>query len=337
MPIHTVLGPIEPTDLGRTSMHEHVLIDARVWYEPSSEAGPADGVVRLENFGYHRWNLIGNPDNLVLDDVDAAAEELALITEVGGSGVVDLSNDGLGRDVSKLPDISRRSGVHIMAASGCYVDAAHPDWVETSTETQLADRFISELVDGLDGTDIRAALLGEIGTSDPVTPREWKVLAAAADAAVRTGSSISIHLDARGTNGVAVFEFLAERGVTADRIVLGHVDEHLDLAYHRDMIATGSTIAYDTFGSDYAFNGLFKDPADDQRLEVLLPLLRDGHAAQIVLACDVFTKIHTRRFGGFGYDHLLRRILPLLRAEGISETELDTMLIDNPRRLLDRP
>ena len=335
MPIQTVLGSIEPSELGRTSMHEHVLIDARVWYTPPDEPGPEDGVIRLENHGFHRWNLVGNPNNLVIDDTTAAVEELTPVNEAGGSGVVDLSNVGLGRDVSKLPEISRRSGVHIIPATGCYIHDSHPAWVQDATEGELTDSFVRDLTAGMDGTDIRAALLGEIGTTDPVTNRERKVLAAAAQAAVQTGAAVSVHLDPVGTRGVEVFEFLTAHGMSADRIVLGHVDEHLDAAYHREMLATGATIAFDTFGSDYNF-GTFKDPADDQRLAFLLPLLRDGLHEHIVLGCDVFTKIHLRRYGGFGYDHLLRRIVPLLIGEGVSDDALDAMLVRNPRRILDR-
>ncbi len=318
-------------------MHEHVFIDARVWHTESDEPGPEDGIVRLENYGFHRWNLVANPNNLVLDDVDEAVEELGFLKEVGGSAVVDLSNLGLGRDASKLPEVSRRTGVHIISGAGCYINDSHPDWVEDISEDGLAQVFIDDLTTGMDGTDIRAGILGEIGTSSPVSPRERKVLAAASQASLQTGAAVSVHLDPAGRCGMEVFEFLAARGVPPERIVLGHSDEQLDEGYHRDMLSTGATLAYDTFGSDYYFNGHFKDPGDDERLKLLLPLLAEGFHDQIVLGCDVFTKIHMRRYGGFGYDHLLRRIVPLLRREGVSDAALETMLVTNPRRILERP
>lgn len=337
MSIYTVLGPIEPHQLGPTSMHEHVFIDARVWHTESDEPGPEDGIVRLENYGFHRWNLVANPNNLIIDNLDEAVEELTFLTEVGGSGIVDLSNIGLGREVEKLREVSRRTGLHIISGAGCYINDSHPEWVERISEDDLAQVFFDDLTTGMDGTDIRAGILGEIGTSAPVTPRERKVLAAAAQASLRTSTTVSVHLDPAGQRGIEVFEFLTKQGMSPDRIVLGHADEQLDEGYHREMLATGATLAYDTFGSDYYFNGHFKDPGDDERLRLLLPLLHEGFHEQIVLGCDVFTKIHMKRYGGFGYDHLLRRIVPLMRLEGISDEVLHTVIVDNPRRVLDRP
>ncbi|UNB52880.1 phosphotriesterase [Mycolicibacterium sp. YH-1] len=338
LPIHTVLGHIAPEELGRTSMHEHVFIDARVWCTPPQEPMPEDTSISLENHGFLRWNLDSFEHNLVLDDEHVAIKEVTSVAAAGGSAILDVTNIGLGRDVRKLSAVARASGVHIMTASGCYIHDSHPSWVAEMSVEELAALFTSELTDGIDGTGITSALLGEIGTSDPVTDREFKVLAAAAAAGAQTGASVSVHLDPRGTHGVAVLEYLVALGMQPERVILGHVDEHLDEGYHRDMLATGATLAYDTFGSDYCHSGQFQDPSDSQRLDMLVPLLEDGFADQLVLACDVWTKINLRTYGGMGYDHLFKRVVPMMRDyRGVDVAVIDQMLIANPRRLLNRP
>lgn len=338
MPIHTVLGPIQPSELGETSMHEHLLIDGRVWFEPAREPAPVPAAVTLENLGFVHWNLVSLEDNLLIDDVDLAVRELDHLSTVPNAGLVDLTNIGLGRRVDDLATISRRAGVHVMSGCGFYIHDSHPEYVERWSVDQLAEMLIGELREGVEGTGIKPALIGEIGTSSPVTEREKKVLAAAGTAAVETQASVSIHLEPRGAEALNVLGVLLAQGMSTDRVIMGHLDEHLDKGYHSDVAQTGVAMAFDTFGSDFYFSGLFKDPTDLERIDHLLPLLHDGHAEQLVLACDVWTKANLKSYGGFGYDHLHRRILPLLRDEhGVDGDTITQMMIENPRRLLARP
>jgi phosphotriesterase-related protein len=132
VPIHTALGPIEPHDLGPTSMHEHVFVDSRIWLEPSAErnAPPPTAPVALETLGFLRWNPHSLEDNLIVDDPDVCVHELRRVAAAGGSGIVDMTNIGLGRRPADLPDVARRSGVHIMVGCGFYVHDSHPGWVE---------------------------------------------------------------------------------------------------------------------------------------------------------------------------------------------------------------
>ncbi|OKH75148.1 hypothetical protein EB73_04515 [Mycobacterium sp. SWH-M3] len=338
MPIHTVLGPIKPSELGETSMHEHLLIDGRVWYEPAREPVPEPPEVSLESLGFVHWNLVSLEDNLLIDDVDLAVRELDHLATVPNAGLVDLTNIGLGRRIEDLVTISKRAGVHVMSGCGFYIHDSHPDYVEQWSVDQLAELLIAELREGVDGTGIKAALIGEIGTSSPVTEREKKVIAAAGTAAVETGAAVSIHLGPRGAEALNVLKILLAQGMSTDRVIMGHLDEHLDKGYHADVAQSGVAMAFDTFGSDFYYSGLFKDPTDLERIEHLLPLLYEGHAGQLVLACDVWTKANLKNYGGYGYDHLHRRILPLLRDEhGVSDDTITQMMVENPRRLLDRP
>lgn len=337
MPIETVLGPIDPSEIEWTSIHEHVYIDASVWYDPAREDAPENGEITLANHGALRWNLLAHRGNMIIDEPALAESELRDVKASGGSAIVDMTTIGLGRDVGKLPELSRRTGVHIIVGSGCYIHDSHPEWVKSISEDDLAQFFINELTVEIESTGIRSAFLGEIGTSSPITSRERKVLSAAGTAAAETGACVNVHLDGQGMYGLEAFNILSSQGVDPSRIIMGHVDEHLDLGYHREMLATGSTLAYDTFGQEYYFNDDYKDPSDDQRLALLVPLIEDGFESQLVLGCDVWTKMNLVAYGGYGYAHLFKRIVPLLKRKyQITNQQVDQMLMHNPRRLLNR-
>src|SRR4051794_31107755 len=152
MPIYTALGPIDAETLGATSMHEHVLIDARVWLEKPAEPPPADPRGTIENLGFLRWNPHSLEDNLVMDDPDVAICELRRVAAAGGAGIADMTTAGLGRRVCELPAIARASGVHVMVGCGFYVHDSHPDWVEQATEEDLERHILRDLREGIDGT-----------------------------------------------------------------------------------------------------------------------------------------------------------------------------------------
>jgi phosphotriesterase-related protein len=339
MAIHTVLGPIEPDELGPTSMHEHLFIDAQVWFEPPVAEEPlADERVTLENRGFLQWNPLASHDNLVIDDEDIVRAELDRVRRAGGSGLVDLTVVGLGRQVARLPAIARATGLHVMVGCGLYVHESHPPWVESASVDDLADRLIGELGEGLDGTSIRPALIGEIGTSSPITDRERKVLLAAGRAGAETGAAVNVHLDRRGPHALEAIDALMSEGMRPERIVCSHLDERLDWGYHEAVIDAGAVVEYDTFGQEYYFGGVDKNPTDAERLAYVARLVENGHQDHLVLGCDVWVKTATVAYGGLGQEHLLKRIVPeLRRAFGIDQGAIDSLVIHNPRRLLDRP
>src|SRR5262245_8882291 len=126
MPIHTVLGPIEASELGSTTMHEHLLSDLRLWSRPSAEAPPDGDRVHPGVLGYLRWNALSMPDNLLLEDPDEAIAELQALHAAGGRALVDLTLEGMGRRLEELPRIARESGVTICVGCGWYVEEAQP-------------------------------------------------------------------------------------------------------------------------------------------------------------------------------------------------------------------
>lgn len=338
MPIHTVLGPIEAAELGRTSMHEHLLSDLRIWAKEPVEQPPAGVEMGPELMAYLRWNFLSIPDNIVLHDPQVAASELAHVRAAGGSGIVELTLDGMGRRLAELPDISRAAGVHIMVGAGFYVEDTMPDDIRSSSTDALAELLISQLDDGIDGTGIRPAILGEIGTSWPVTEAEWRSVRAAGRAGAETGTAVSTHQSFRGQGGMAVLEALLDEGMPAERVVIGHLDEFWDRSYHRDVAQAGAVLAYDTFGSDFYYGSAsFRNPTDAERLDMVEWLLSEGFGDQLVIASDVWAQANLRRNGGRGYDHLFARIGPAIAAMAGDQAVADQILIHTPRRLLERP
>lgn len=338
MPIHTVLGPIAAGDLGPTSMHEHLLSDLRIWAKPPKELPPEGVPMGPELMAYLRWNFLSVPENIVLHDPDIAAQELAHVRSAGGSGVLELTLDGMGRRLAELPEISRRSGVHVMVGAGFYVEDTMAGDVKTASVDALTQRLLDELTDGIGDTGIRPALLGEIGTSWPVTDAEWRSVRAAARAGAETGAAVYTHQSFRGKGGTSVLDAILEEGMSADRVIIGHLDEFWDPGYHREIAQAGAVLAYDTFGSDFHYGSAkLRNPTDAERLDMVEWLLSEGYASQLVIAQDVWAQANLRRNGGNGYDHLFRRIGPAIAEIAGDPATVDQILIHTPRRLLERP
>jgi phosphotriesterase-related protein len=292
--------------------------------------------VTIENLGFVRWNLLALEDNLRLDQPDVAVTELGRVAAVGGSGVVDLTVEGLGPSVAQLPAIARATGLHLMVGCGFYIARTHPHWLVDSSIEAIADFLEHQLADGIGDTGIRPALVGLIGTSDPIGRSEERVLRGAARAAAAAGAAMNVRLDPAARHGLRVLSIIGSEGLSPERVVFGNVDEYLDPPYLRALADEGATLEL-CFGSDFYYRAGYKDPTDAERFGHLLPLLEAGYARRLVLGCSVWTKAHLRAYGGMGYDHLLRRIVPeLIEAHSVDSATIDRMLVENPRRLLDR-
>jgi phosphotriesterase-related protein len=335
--IQTVLGPIAADQLGVTSMHEHLVSDARVLHAPAREPAPESDRVCIENLGFLRWNLLALEDNLVLDDPELAAAELGRAAALGQRAVVDVTALGLGPRPAELPGIARATGMHVVAGCGVYLDRPHPEPVAGADEAWLADWFAEALErEIVPGAGFRAGLLGLIGTSEPVTGSEQRVVRAAGAAAARTGAAVTVRLDPAARRGEWILDLLGAAGCPPAQVVFGNVDEFIDIDYLLALARAGATLEW-CFGNEAYYRDGYKDPTDAERLDGLCAALDAGLAGGCVLGCSVWTKSQLRAYGGMGYDHLLLRIVPELRARGVPQALLDEMLVGNPRRLLERP
>ena len=335
----TVLGPINPAALGVVLTHEHLWMDsspllAVQGYRPAAP-GPWDSAAAAEA----RWNPGSHPDNYRLTDVDATVSELAPYRAAGGGTVVDLTPPSLGRDVRRLAEIAGRANVHVVAGAGQYLGATHDPWVGASSEAQIAARLVAEATDGIDGTSIRAGIYGEIGTSNPVRPDERRVLRAVAAASRETGLSVSVHLHPWGYEGATVLDELLAAGAHPDRVVLGHVSTAIDRPDGlRALLERGASLGFDLFGFDHSLLGPGRwPPADRAVAELVAALVAEGHAAQLFLSQDIGVRTRLRRWGGWGYAHLLEHVVPILRELGVGQEAIDTMLVANAARLLAVP
>jgi phosphotriesterase-related protein len=337
--VQTVRGPVDPGALGFTSMHEHLWMDATpllaVHGYDTGDARAWDASVAAEA----RWNPGVHPDNYRLTDVGAAVDELAPFVAAGGGTIVELTPPALGRRVERVREIAELAGVHVVQGTGQYLGATHEAWVAEADDATIPARLIADAVDGIDGTGIRAGIYGEIGTSDPVTVAELRVLRAVAVAGGETGLAISVHLHPWGHEGPAVLDALIAAGADPGRVILGHLNTAIDRPDAlRGLADRGAVLGFDLFGFDHSLLGPGRWPPSDRDVaRVIVELLRAGHRDQIVLGQDIGVRTRYRRWGGWGYAHLLEHVVPLLRELGAKDDDLSAMLVRTPAHLLAVP
>jgi phosphotriesterase-related protein len=306
--IETVLGRVDPADLGWTLPHEHTAI--ALWHIANR---------------WDYWEL--------RRDEPVIVEELAAFRAAGGGALVDLTLDGVGRDPEWLARLARATGLHIVMGSGWYRGAHYPaeTLVDRRSVDSLADEIVSDATDGVRGTGIRAGIIGEIGTDKPwISAQEERVHRAAARAARRTGLAITTHA-VQSTVGLDQLTIFEAEGADLTRVVIGHADSNPSLDYHLAIAERGATVEFDFLGMSFT---PLERHGEGRIVDNLRELIGRGHLDRIMLSQDVCHDSQLRRYGGNGYTYLADSFLPRLRAAGVSEAEIRTITIDNPRRLL---
>jgi predicted metal-dependent phosphotriesterase family hydrolase len=305
--VQTVLGSIDPDSLGFTLPHEHTQIAL--------------------------WHIQGRWDYWQLTrDQPVILEELARFRTVGGSGLVDLTLPGVGRDPVWLREVASASGLNVVMGCGWYRTAYYPPEasIDRRSTDDLADELVAEIEGGVRATGIRPGIIGEIGTDKPwVSPAEERVHRAAARAARRTGLAVTTHAVLSDV-GLAQLRIFEEEGLDPGRVVIGHADSYPVLDHYLEIIARGASLEFDFIGMPWERERI----GEVRTVELLLELLSRGHADRILLSQDVCNDSQLVRFGGNGYAYLADTFLPRLRAAGVSDSEIDTMTVGNPRRLL---
>jgi phosphotriesterase-related protein len=337
MHIRTVLGPIAPDDLGITLGHEHLLIDLRgLWDNPPPErAYLVDQEPTLENLGALARNPYDSKPNLLIDDPELSIRELSRYREAGGQGLIDMTTVGIKPDPQGLCGIAQATGVHVVAGCGYYRQPLLAGSLHDRSTEEIADDLLLWLSEGMYGTTIRAGLMGELGTSSPIYPFEERQLRAAARVQQKTGASINVHPLIWGHEHLHILDILEEEGADLALVAISHCDELIEPAWHAQIAKRGAVLSFDTFGSETYFDRSFaQEPRDTDRIECVLRLLEKGYGSQLTLAHDICTRTQLHRYGGWGWDHLLRNIAPRLRHAGVSQAELDTIFIETPKRLL---
>jgi phosphotriesterase-related protein len=334
--VQTVLGPITPDALGPTLMHEHILCDIRRPSQRTPEAlGPELALDNVWAINYGTAKRAAR--NYLLDARDVAIDEVRRMLDAGGRSVVDLSSGGLNPDPPGLVEIARATGAHIVMGAGHYVH----DYQDVANATRDAEDFAEEMVeqieDGAWGTDVRAGILGEIGCQAPWTTQEQRVMLGAVLAQRQTGASINVHPGRHPDQPQEVADFIRVKGGRLDRVIVSHIDRTIFDAERLHRLAdTGCVLEWDLFGQESSFY-LLADidmPNDAVRLRAIRGLIDRGHLAQVLISHDICYRSRLVRFGGHGYGHIFENVVPMMRRRGFSESEIQAILVDNPRRLL---
>ena len=330
----TVLGDVPVEALGLTLIHEHLHMDcsslaAAHGYVPD----PDPGEFTVHSAAECRWNPGAHPDNYRFTEHDPVLEDLVDYADLGGRTVVDATPLDLGRDPAALARLSRESGLHVVMGTGYYLEATHRAFLAPGTqESATYDVILAE--DG--GEGIRPGMIGEIGTSDPPTEGELRVVRGAARAAQETGLPLSIHLHPWSDTATRVLDVVGETGLPLRRVLLNHLSTAIrDEDRVRALLATGVRLSFDLCGFDHSLLGPGRyPPSDDEAAQLVARLVNDGFAGQVMMSQDVGVRTRLRRYGGWGYGHLIRHLVPLLRSHGVDDEGITELFVDAPASFL---
>lgn len=330
---------IHPDEMGITLAHEHIVSDGSAWFVEPAEATEkkmAREPVSLETLWWVRYHWFQNHDDLLMLDEEEAADELLHFQRAGGRTVVEMSNVGLGRDPHALARISRRTGLNILMGSGYYFGASMARGFEAKTEAEITDEIVCDITVGVGSTGIKSGYIGEIGTSWPIDPREVKSLRAAVKAQQITGANLNIHPGQAEQAAFEVLRIIEDAGADLSRTTIDHIDRAVREPQNRlKLIEKGLTLEYDLFGREgyYPSQQRCIDlPTDHQRINEIFELIQAGFGRQILVSSDIWNKHQRRKYGGWGYDHILRNAVPVMRAKGITNDQIQTLLVENPKR-----
>ncbi|MBM3949240.1 MAG: phosphotriesterase-related protein [SAR202 cluster bacterium] len=340
--VQTVLGPIEPEKLGATLTHEHLLIDLRnVVPTPPTGAwqrGLYEAKLTSDNIAWFRHHGMFNVDNYLLEDLDTAVNEALLYKRSGGQALVDATNQDIGRDPLGLAAIAQQTGLNIIMGASHYVNVAHPPEMAKWTEDDIVEQIVGDISIGVDGTDIKSGVIGEVGCSWPLTPNERKVVRAAGRAQRITGAPILIHPGRDETAPLEIIEVLSEVGADLSHTIMGHLDRTVfERATLKSIAEAGCFLEWDLFGREQSYywaNQKIDMPHDAQRMDDIAWISGQGYADRILVAHDICTKDRLLKYGGHGYHYFLSHIVPRMKKRGYTQEAIDKMLVANPAKAL---
>lgn len=309
--VQTVLGTIHPDEMGVTLMHEHVGFGVPGWeYDTATWFDP---VRRFEA-------------------VDRDLRDLRL---AGGSTFVDCSGIGLGRDVYFFVNLAKSSGIHLVAATGFWADSGILGHFRNKDVDYLTEVYVHELTKGMEHTNVKAGIikLGVDSFGERPTPLEEAEWRAGARAAKRTGAAITTH---GITHAQWQMDLFREEGLDPDRVVIGHADAKyaIDLERDKEMMRRGYFVGHDHIGFEDVWSPALYAMPDERRVELVVALVEAGFVDRLILSNDTsgFALGWTTPFQS--YAHLLRSFVPKLLKAGVTQEQIDTMLIGNPKRVL---
>lgn len=313
--VQTVAGTVDSRDLGRTLVHEHVFVlgeEYRLNYQDD-------------------WNED--------EKVEQAVRDLDELRSLGIDTIMDPTVLGLGRFIPRIQRIAERTAMNIIVATGLYTfnDMPHQfayrgPGLMIDTAEPLTELFIRDLTKGIGDTGVRAAFLKCAIDAPGLTPGVERTMRAVARASVETGAPITVHTHSGSESGLVAQRILADEGVDLARVIIGHAGDSTDVDYLSRLADAGSLLGLDRFGAD-AFLPF------QQRIDTLVELVRRGYTENIVISHDAscfidFVEVESRDQIGpkWNFRHIPSDVIPTLLDAGVTERDIETILVDNPRR-----
>jgi len=321
--VETVRGPVDTAGLGRTYMHEHVFV-----LTPDVQQNYPD-----------EWG----------DEDERIADAVAKLTTLASSGVrtiVDPTVVGLGRYIPRIQRVAEAvPDLHIVVATGCYTYGDVPFFFHhrgpaleaalgVEVPDPMVDLFVGDIMEGIAGTGVRAGMLKCAIDEPGLTPGVERIMRAVAKTHLVTGTPITVHTHPETHQGLVVQRVMAEEGVAPSAIVLGHSGDSTDADHLSALAEAGFWLGMDRFGINLA-------TTFEARADVVVEMCRRGYAERMVLAHDAACYIDwidpnvLAFLPQWHYLHIAQEVLPYLIDHGVTEEQITTMLVDNPRRIFE--
>jgi phosphotriesterase-related protein len=337
--VQTVLGPIDPSELGITVTHEHLLLDITCYtVEAEHATGRAfrDAPITMDMLGDLPSRFLYSLENMRLLDDQTATEEVLRFRHAGGGSVVDTTSANIARDPLAYARISRATGLNVVMGAGYYVSVSLPDDMPDRTADSITEEIVRDLTVGVGDTGVRSGVIGEIGCSLPLHPQEKKSVYASGMAQKETGAPLTLHSPGDWKAKHEVLQVLLEAGANPQKIIFGHSDGFRDRDGLRALAEAGCYIQLDVFGwEDTSLERVMpgvRFTSDAERLEIIADVAEMGFIDRVMVGQDVCQPWQYARNGGKGFSHHLENIVPRMRGLGFTEADLHKIFVENPAR-----
>ena len=265
-------------------------------------------------------------DDCRLDQYFLLCEEMREVQKRGVRNIVEVTNSFMGRNPQFIENLMSDTGINVLLSTGFYIEGFFPDELYTMSVETIAQGMIREIEQGIGGSNLKASVIGEIGSSeDYFSDTEQKVFRAAAIAHLETGRPISTH-QSMSTMGSEQIELLQACGVEMSHVTIGHCDLRDNLDQLLWMLDQGCYVQFDTIGKNSYY-------PDAKRAATLALLCERGYEKQIMLSMDITRRSHLKANGGLGFSYLIDTFVPLLKQHGVTDNQISTLLQANPTRL----
>ncbi|GAK86113.1 phosphotriesterase like protein [Vibrio ponticus] len=261
-----------------------------------------------------------------LDQYELLCEEMREVQKRGVRNIVEVTNSFMGRNPQFIENLIDDTGINVLLSTGFYIEGFFPKHLYSMSVKQIAQGMIDELEVGIEGSSLKASVIGEIGSSEAAfSLTEQKVFQAAAIAHLETGRPISTH-QSMSTMGKQQIELLKQCGVEMQSVTIGHCDLRDNFDHILWMLDQGCYVQFDTIGKNSYY-------PDSKRAESIAMLCQRGYEQQIMLSMDITRRSHLKANGGLGFSYLIDEFVPLLKQHGVSDHQISTLLQTNPTRL----